>query len=163
MLIMILSPRYYLLDDTMFLISMSNLWYGDILLYLQTQCFQLDVSREERHCIRYHSCRYLIISDTLYRQGVDNMLWRCLTHEEAECFLNDCHLGECGGHLSGMDIAHKILRASYFWPSILKDCIEAVKKCPPYQVFHKKACTHPAPLHPIITIGPFSKWGIDFM
>ena len=23
-------------------------------------------------------------------------------------------------------------------------------------------CDHPAPLHPIVLVGPFSKWGIDF-
>ena len=23
--------------------------------------------------------------------------------------------------------------------------------------------SHPAPLHPIITVGPFTKWGLDFM
>jgi hypothetical protein len=62
-----------------------------------------------------------------------------------------------------MVTTHKILHAGYFWPSIFKDCIEAVKKCPPCQVFQNKAHTHPAPLHPIITIGPFAKWGIDFM
>jgi hypothetical protein len=37
------------------------------------------------------------------------------------------------------------------------------KNAHPVQVFHKKARTHPAPLHPIVTIDPFSKWGIDFM
>ena len=26
-----------------------------------------------------------------------------------------------------------------------------------------KMCTHPSPLHPVITVGPFTKWGIDFM
>jgi hypothetical protein len=62
-----------------------------------------------------------------------------------------------------MATAQKILRAGYFWPSIFKDCIEAVKKCPPCQVFNNKARTHPTTLHPIIAIGPFAKWGIDFM
>jgi hypothetical protein len=62
-----------------------------------------------------------------------------------------------------MATTHKILRAKYFWPSIFKDCMEAVKKFPPCQVFQNKACTHPAPLHLVIVIGPFSKWCIDFM
>ena len=77
--------------------------------------------------------------------------------------LNDCHSGACGSHLSGMATTPKIVRAGYFWPLIFKDCNEAVKKCPPYQHFYPKKPTHPAPLHPVIAIGPFSKWGIDFM
>jgi hypothetical protein len=157
------EPNDSLPDESMFLISTSDPWYGDILLYLQTQHFQPSISRDERRRIRHHSKRYLIIGDTLYHHGIDIVLRHCLTHEEVEQVLNDCHLGACGGHLSGMATTQKILRAGYFWPSIFKDCIEAVKKFPPCQIFQRKARTHPTPLHPIVVIDPFAKWGIDFM
>ena len=62
-----------------------------------------------------------------------------------------------------MAIAQKILHTSYLWPSVFKDCHEAIKKCPPSQHFYPKKCTHPTLLHPIISIGPFTKWGIEFM
>jgi hypothetical protein len=158
-----IEPRDSLPDESLFLISTSDPWYRDILLYLQTQCFQPNISREEHRHIRHHSHHYLILSDTFYRRGIDTILRRCLIHEEVERVLNDFHLGTCGGHLSGMATAQKILRAGYFWPSIFKDCIEAIKKFTPCQIFNKKARTHPTALHPIISIGPFSKWGIDFM
>ena len=77
--------------------------------------------------------------------------------------LNDCHGGACGGHLSRLSTAQKILRAGYFWPSIFKDCVNAVKKCHACQVFAHNMRLHPAPLHPIITAGPLTKWGLDFM
>jgi hypothetical protein len=157
------EPNHSLLDESMFLISTLESWYGDILLYLQTQHFQPRISRDEWRHIRHNSKQYLIIGDTLYHRGIDTILWCFLTHEEAEHVLNDCHLGACGGHLSGMATTQKILRAGYFWPSILKDCIEVVKKFPPCQIFQKKARTHPTPLHPIVSIIPFSKWGIDFI
>ena len=57
----------------------------------------------------------------------------------------------------------KILRAGYFWPSIFKYCVDAVKRCHPCQVFTQNMRSKPAPLHPIITAGPFTKWGLDFM
>ena len=47
------------------------------------------------------------MDNTLYRCGVDSILRRCLTHEEAELVLNDCHGGACGGHLSGISKAQK--------------------------------------------------------
>ena len=50
-----------------------------------------------------------------------------------------------------------------FWLSIFKDCHEAVKKYPPWQLFYPKKRTHPALLHPVIFVGPFYKWGVDFM
>jgi hypothetical protein len=61
------EPNDSLPDESLFLISTSDPWYGDILLYLQTQCFQPDISRDERRRIRHHSKCYLIIGDTLYR------------------------------------------------------------------------------------------------
>jgi hypothetical protein len=109
-----IEPRDSLPDETLFLINTSNPWYGDILLYLQTQCFQPNTSREERRRIHHHSRHYLIVDDTLYRSGIDTILRRCLIHAEGERILNDCHLGACGSHLSGMAIAQKILRADYF-------------------------------------------------
>jgi hypothetical protein len=88
---------------------------------------------------------------------------RCLNFEEAERALNDCHSGACGGHMSGYATAHKILRAGYFWPSLFKDCITAVQKCHACQTYNQKIRSHPAPLHPVVSVGPFAKWGIDFM
>jgi hypothetical protein len=74
---------------------------------------------------------YLILDDTLYHRGIDCILCQCLTHEEEELVLNDCHTRECGGHLSGLSTTQKILRAGYLWPSLIKDCVKAVKKCRP--------------------------------
>jgi len=77
--------------------------------------------------------------------------------------MNDTHSGSCGGHLSGLARTQKILRASFFWPTIFKDCMNAVKRCHACQIFTKKMCAHPAPLFPVITAGPFTKLGVDFM
>ena len=57
----------------------------------------------------------------------------------------------------------KILRVGYFWLSIFKDCVDAVKRYHPCQVFAHNMHSKPAPLHPIITTSPFTKWGLDFM
>jgi hypothetical protein len=99
----------------------------------------------------------------LYHQGIDDIFYRLLNHEEAELVLNYFHKGSCGGHLSELVIAQKIPRVGYFWPPIFKDCIEVVNKCHPCQVFTQKMCSHQTPLHPVITIGPFTKWGLDFI
>ena len=119
------------LDEHIFLISTSNPWYGDILIYLHTLKYPATSSREERRKLRLHAKNYLIIGDTLYRQGVYSILRHCLTHEEAEIVLNDSHSGACWGHLSGLATAQKILRAGYFWSTIFKDCVEVVKRCHP--------------------------------
>ena len=77
--------------------------------------------------------------------------------------LNDFHGGVCGGHLSGISTAQKILRVAYFWSLFFKDCVDVVNKCHPCQVFARNMCSRTASLHPIITAGPLTKWGLDFM
>jgi hypothetical protein len=56
--------------------------------------------------------------------------------------LNDSHSGSCGGHLFGLEATQKILRAWYFWLTILKDCNKPVKKCHQCQVFTRKMHAH---------------------
>jgi hypothetical protein len=90
-------------------------------------------------------------------------LHRCLTHKEVEAILNGYHNGACGGYLSRLVTTQNILRVGYFWMSIFKDSVKAVKKCHPFQVFSHKMHSHHSPLHQVITIGPFTKWGVDFM
>lgn len=87
------------------------------------------LSNDSRRRIRQNSKKYLIIGDILYHHGIDCILRRCVTHEEHEQFLNDFHTGACGSHLSGLETTQKILCTGYFWPSIFKDCLNAVKKC----------------------------------
>ena len=40
-----------------------------------------------------------------------------------DLFLNDSHIESFWGHLSGLEIAQKILRDGYFWPTIFIDCV----------------------------------------
>eukprot|EP00253_Pinus_taeda_P019234 PITA_19234 len=101
-------------DETLFLISTLDPWYGDILTYLQMSSFRPGTSKDARRRIRHQSQPYRIIGDTVYRLGADSVLRRCLTHEEAERVLNDCHSGACGGHMFGYGTTQKILRAGYF-------------------------------------------------
>jgi hypothetical protein len=63
----------------------------------------------------------------------------------------------------GYATAQNILRAGYFWPSLFKDCIIVVQKFHAYQMYNNKIRSPPTPLYPVVFIGPFTKWGIDFM
>ena len=40
-------------DESLFLISIDDLWYGDIIIYLQTQTFRPNLYSTNRHHIRY--------------------------------------------------------------------------------------------------------------
>jgi hypothetical protein len=57
----------------------------------------------------------------------------------------------------------KDLTRGYFWPSLFKDCTTTIQKFHAFQTYNNKIRTHPTPLHPVVSVGPFAKWGIDFM
>ena len=62
-------------DEFMFLISTTYPWDGDLLIYLQTQRFQPHLSYDDSCHICHHAKYYLILNDTLYRRGIDSILW----------------------------------------------------------------------------------------
>jgi hypothetical protein len=96
-------------NEHLFYITSDDPWYDDLLVYLQTQNFGNHLSQDDRCCIRHQAPCYLLIKDILYRRGVDTILHRCLTIDEADRVLNDDHSGTCEGHLSGMSTAQKII------------------------------------------------------
>jgi hypothetical protein len=65
--------------------------------------------------------------------------------------------------MSGYATAQKILRASYLWHSLFKYCITVVQKCHAFQTYNNKIRSHSTPLYPSFYVGPFAKWGIEFM
>jgi hypothetical protein len=60
-------------DESLFLISSDDVWYRDIIIYLQTQTFRPDLSSTDRRRIRYQARQYIILGDTLYHRGVDSI------------------------------------------------------------------------------------------
>jgi hypothetical protein len=150
-------------NEHLFYITLDDPWYNDLLVYLRTQKLGNHLSRDDHRRIHHQAPRYLLIGDILYRRGIDTILRRCLTIDETDRVLNDFHSGACGGHLSGISSAQNIIRAGYFWPTLFHDCIHAMKRCEQCQLYTNKARAPPTLLHPVISAGPFCKWGIDFM
>jgi hypothetical protein len=60
-------------DESLFLISSDDLWYRDIIIYLQTHTFRPNLSSTDRHRIHYQACQYIILGDTLYHRGIDSV------------------------------------------------------------------------------------------
>ena len=59
------------------------------------------------------------------------IMHQCVTFDVAKRILNDFHSAACGGYLSGLATAQKILHIGYFWPTIFKDCMTVIWKCHP--------------------------------
>jgi hypothetical protein len=68
------TPKESPIKGDLFLISSLDPWYGDILVYLQTLKCPASASHDEGQCICHQEKNYLILEDTLHRQGVDCIL-----------------------------------------------------------------------------------------
>lgn len=65
--------------------------------------------------------------------------------------------------MSGFSTGQNILCARYFWPFMFKYWIIRVQKCHNCHIYYWNMCAPVVPLHPIIVVGPFTKWVIDFL
>lgn len=75
------------------------------------------------------SARYTLIGGTLYKRGYTLPLLKCLSKPEGEYILREIHKGVCGSHMEGRMLAHKALRAGYYWLDMNRDSTELVKRC----------------------------------
>ena len=53
----------------------------------------------------------------------------CIKGEEAKYVLEEIHGRVCGDHMGAKSLVRKIMRTSYFWPTMQQDAAEFVKKC----------------------------------
>ena len=84
-----------------------------------------DVARK----LKIQASRFVLIRDVLYKRGFSRLYLRCLSHDEADYMMREVHDGICGNHSGAQSLAHKLIRAGYYWPTMLKDAQAYVKTC----------------------------------
>ena len=75
------------------------------------------------------ACFYVWDDPHLFKLGADNLSRRCVTMEEAQSILWHCHSSPYGGHHNGDRTTTKVLQASFFWSSIVKDTHDFMRRC----------------------------------
>ena len=146
----------------LFVVHITDGHFEDIIHFLIGTALEGYNIQQKRELV-VRVINFSVIAGHLYKMGTDEILRQYIPEFERSSILMDSHGGVAGGHYVGRETTQKILRASYFYPSIFTNCIEAVKHCHSCHLFTPKARTPPAPLHPVVTVGPFCKWAIDFM
>ncbi|KAL2241045.1 UNVERIFIED_CONTAM: Retrovirus-related Pol polyprotein from transposon [Sesamum indicum] len=81
----------------------------------------------------------------------------------ARYVLREIHEGSCGNHFGARSLALKVTRQGYFWPTLMKDSKEFVRKCEKCQKFASQIHTHAIPMTPVLVTCPFDQWGIDIL
>ena len=66
--------------------------------------------------------------NTLYCRSFDGLLLRCLDDEEVAKALEEAHSRICGAHQSGPKLHFHIKQMGYYWPTMVKDCMDYAKR-----------------------------------
>ncbi|GKV18246.1 hypothetical protein SLEP1_g28653 [Rubroshorea leprosula] len=99
----------------------------------------------------------------LYKRAASMPLLCCLTPYEAEYAVREVHEGVCGMHIGGKTLARKLLRHGYYWPIMVEDAQNYVKKCPTCQFNADDIHMLGKMLSSLTSPWPFAQWGVDLL
>ncbi|KAI3453509.1 hypothetical protein Pfo_010172 [Paulownia fortunei] len=95
------------------------------------------------------------------RRSFDGVFLRCLGDDEAIQAIEEAHSGICGAHQSGPKLHFRIKRMGYYWPIMVKDCIDYAQRCQACQFHANLIHQPPESLYPTISSWSFDAWGLD--
>ena len=82
---------------------------------------------------------------------------KCVDEEEVKYILEEIHKGVCEDHAGPKSLVSKVVRTSYFWPTIQVVARELVKKCDKCQRFGNVQCLPTEKLTTITSPWPFAQ------
>ncbi|GKU91005.1 hypothetical protein SLEP1_g4936 [Rubroshorea leprosula] len=136
-------------------------WITPLISYLQSG--ELPEDQSVAKLVRRRAAHFTLIDNQLYKRAASMPLLRCLTPYEAEYDVREIHEGVCGTHIGGKTLARKLLRHGYYWPTMVEDTQNYVKKCPTCQ-FNADDIHMPGEmLSSLSSPWPFAQWGIDLL
>ena len=93
-------------------------WYADILYVLINLNAPPDLSKTKERFLKLKSRNYCILNECLYWENSNGLLLKCFLEVDVDRIKHEFHEGECEGHLYWKTTTNKILRASYYWPTL---------------------------------------------
>nr|XP_025635758.1 uncharacterized protein LOC112729828 [Arachis hypogaea] len=155
------SPSVSTTTNAHLTFSNQGSWTHPILQYLLDGT--LPPNPKEGKRIKRAAANYTVVAGQLYKRGFSQPLLKCVEPENTEYILREIHEGCCGHHVGGKTLAQKVIRAGYFWPTVIRDSIQIVKSCDKCQ---RHANIHQAAPHQLSIISaerPFGTWRIDLV
>ncbi|XP_015961230.1 uncharacterized protein LOC107485227 [Arachis duranensis] len=136
-------------------------WRNNFIQYLQTGNIPEGVDNVKK--FRRQASSVTILNGTLYRRGYNRPLLKCLNKPEADIALAEAHEGICRTHTGARSLASKILRASFFWPTLNQDSKHKIRTCHNCQKYAPLIHISAEQLHHSDISWPFNQWGLDIL
>ena len=125
------EPSIDLCDVVVAQVGSEPSWMEPIWDYIINE--RLPENPKEAAKVRARSARFTNHKGSLYKRGFFTPILKCIAGKDIEYVLREVHEGICGNHIGARALAGKVLRQGYYWPTILKDATDLVKKCRIFQ------------------------------
>ena len=164
------EPSVKIDNEEVSLVMFELSWMDPIWDYLVDGIFPSDPKKASK--LRTRSTRFTINREgggggggggSFYKRGFSTPILKCVGKEDANYMLREVHEGICGNHIGARSLAAKTLRQGYYWPIMLKDATELVKKCKICQEHAQISHLPSEPLTLITSPWPFQLWGLDIL
>lgn len=104
-------------------------WYADIIYVLQNLQAPPELSGTKSRFLKMKSLKFCIIDNALFWKNHEGILLNSLLKEESNKILHEFHVGDCERHIYWKTTADKILRASFYWPTLFSDVKKSITSC----------------------------------
>ena len=132
-----------------------------ILIYLKDG--RLLEDKDEARRLKIKAAKYVLIDEVLYKMGFSQPYLRCLTLDKSNYVLREVHEGACRNHSRAKALVHKVVCASYYWPTIQSDAKAYIKVCDQCQRFNNIPRQLLEYLTLIMVPWPFAQWELDIL
>ncbi|GKV48579.1 hypothetical protein SLEP1_g55379 [Rubroshorea leprosula] len=136
-------------------------WTTPLINYLQSG--ELPENQSVAKLVRRRAAHFTLIDNQLYKRAASMPLLCYLTPYEAEYAVREVHEGVCGTHIGGKTLARKLLRHGYYWPTMVEDAQNYVKKCLTCQFNADDIHIPGEMLSSLTSPWPFAQWGVDLL
>ena len=113
--------------------------------------------------LKVQASQFVLIRDVLCKRGFSQLYLRCLSHDEVDYVMKEVHEGICGNHSGARLLVHKLVRAGFYWPTMLKDAQAYVKTYDKCQRFSNLIRQPSEELTLMTAPWPFAQWGLDII
>jgi len=141
-------------DEKLFAIG-ERPWFADMAKFKAGNIVSDDMDYPQRNKFFKDANHYLWDDPYLFKVSTNGLIRCCVAGEEANSIMWHCYNSAYGGHYSGERTAAKVLQSGLWWPTLLKDCQDFVKRCDKCRRTGNISKRNEMPLIGIIEIEPF--------
>ncbi|GKB11561.1 reverse transcriptase domain-containing protein, partial [Tanacetum coccineum] len=141
----------------------STPWFADFTNYLAGNFIVKGMSSQQKNKFFKDVKHYFWDDPYLFKICADQVIWWCVSGQEAIDILKACHSGPTVGYYGASYTAKKVFDSGFYWPTIYQDAHDLVTRCNTRQRQGKISQRDEMPQNSIQVYEIFDVWGIDFI